>query len=529
MFLWLGLYLLTRAPQRSTITLASVGGLLGQAVFFASSVLTYTALTAEALVTLERLFWWSAVMPVAAWFHFSSLIVRRITGQRYHQRDKLLVELVYTAAIALSVIGSATDLINDYGAPVQRVGRYLDLQAGPVYGLYIVYVVGTAAGALAYLAHALRHMSRSQRVDDRPLLAQFRLLIGGALLFLVGALGTALAAYVGIKNWLVLLPAYLCLLGGLAVIGYSIAQFNMLLEGQAIRRDFFYSLTGISALNLLYLGMLLVLGVSSIYAVLALVGLVTLTHSMLDVGRRLWDKLFFDSDEQAARAEARDYASVLGTDPVTPPFEQSLDAPAEASPAAQPAADLALAPLNDLDEKTFKALVRKAITGIKSPPQLAKSSLLALEIVQQRVVHSGQPDHRLNRMAALRELLIEQIEALQPSDNVSSAVSDAWRFYNVLYYPYVRGIGRKSAFAEARRMAAERQRNGQREPSELENVLAWLADVEEDTFYKWQRRASDTIAAFLWEENQRAKQGQETKDQGHSDQVSQSGTRHLGV
>ena len=32
-------------------------------------------------------------------------------------------------------------------------------------------------------------------------------------------------------------------------------------------------------------------------------------------------------------------------------------------------------------------------------------------------------------------------------------------------------------------------------------VLAWLADVDEDTFYKWQRRASDTIAAILWEEN----------------------------
>jgi hypothetical protein len=32
-------------------------------------------------------------------------------------------------------------------------------------------------------------------------------------------------------------------------------------------------------------------------------------------------------------------------------------------------------------------------------------------------------------------------------------------------------------------------------------VLSWLADVDEDTFYKWQRRASDTIATILWEEN----------------------------
>ena len=150
--------------------------------------------------------------------------------------------------------------------------------------------------------------------------------------------------------------------------------------------------------------------------------------------------------------------------------------------------------------------MRRAITGIKSPPQLAKSPLLALELVDQRIRQSGQPDHRLNRVAALRDLLIEQIEALQPNDRQGSVVSDAWRFYNVLYYPYVRGTNRKSALAEARRLAQERQRNGQRDPSELEQALGWLADVEEDTFYKWQRRASDTIATQMWEENERAKQ-----------------------
>ena len=71
----------------------------------------------------------------------------------------------------------------------------------------------------------------------------------------------------------------------------------------------------------------------------------------------------------------------------------------------------------------------------------------------------------------------------------------------MLYYPYVRELSRKSALAEARRLGEERRRAGQREPGELEQVLAWLADVDEDTFYKWQRRASDTIATILWEEN----------------------------
>ena len=71
----------------------------------------------------------------------------------------------------------------------------------------------------------------------------------------------------------------------------------------------------------------------------------------------------------------------------------------------------------------------------------------------------------------------------------------------MLYYPYVRELSRKGALSEARRLSDERRRTGQREPGALEQVLIWLADVDEDTFYKWQRRASDTIAAILWEEN----------------------------
>ena len=148
------------------------------------------------------------------------------------------------------------------------------------------------------------------------------------------------------------------------------------------------------------------------------------------------------------------------------------------------------------------AQVRKALTGLKNPPQLAKSPLLSLALVERRVARAGQEDNRLNRVVALRELLIEQIEGLRPdSDGSAHRVGDAWRFYNVLYYPYVRELSRKSALAEVRRLGEERRRNGQREPGELEQVLAWLADVDEDTFYKWQRRASDTIATILWEEN----------------------------
>jgi hypothetical protein len=299
-----------------------------------------------------------------------------------------------------------------------------------------------------------------------------------------------------------------CLFIGLAALGYGVAHFGLLLDGQNVQRDFVYNFTGIALMNLLYGGLLALTGPATVVSALALVTLVTFTHTTFDVGRNVLDRLFFSPPERDARAEARDYASALGTTPVTSPTpdleqleqaaelsEQSIEEPPSPIEDSRP-------PSREHEWKTFPAQVRKALTGLKSPPQLAKSPLLSLALVERRVARAGQEDNRLNRVVALRELLIEQIEGLRPnSDGSAHRVGEAWRFYNVLYYPYVRELSRKSALAEARRLSEERRRNGQRDPGELEQVLAWLADVDEDTFYKWQRRASDTIATILWEEN----------------------------
>src|SRR5918911_403921 len=74
----------------------------------------------------------------------------------------------------------------------------------------------------------------------------------------------------------------------------------------------------------------------------------------------------------------------------------------------------------------------------------------------------------------------------------------AGRFHNSLYYPYVRGISRRRAPTVLRQMVERRKREGGVR-SDLEQVVDWLVQVNEDTFYKWQRRGSDTIAAALRE------------------------------
>jgi hypothetical protein len=493
-FLWVGVYLLMRAPARTPLIAISLAGLLAQAVFFATGAVADTTGDLQLFVALQRGFWWTTVLPAAAWFHVSSLIARG-PGRR---APRLLftrrVVAVYTLALCIVLLGSFTDLFDDY-ARIVRTPRGFAVGPGPAYPAYIGYLVLAAAGALVNLARAFRRFAHRPDAAGQAMAQQLRLLTAGALSFLIGALWISARKYWDLPVSAV--PGFLCLFVGLAALGYGIAHFGLLLEGQNIRRDFFYSFTGVSLMNLLYVGLLAATGRMSVGGLLALVGLVTLTHTAFDSGRAALDRLFFDRAERAARAEARDYATSLAALPVGSP--DLLPAP-EPAPLDAPA-DPAHAALDAEGEKRFKDAVRKALTSLKSPPRLAQNQLLGLDLVARRVAQAGHEDNRLNRVAALRELLVEQIEGLRPSESASARVGDAWRFYNVLYYPYVRELSRKAALAEARRLSEERRRAGQREPAELEQVLSWLADVDEDTFYKWQRRASDMIATILWEEN----------------------------
>jgi hypothetical protein len=75
---------------------------------------------------------------------------------------------------------------------------------------------------------------------------------------------------------------------------------------------------------------------------------------------------------------------------------------------------------------------------------------------------------------------------------------DAYRYYNCLYYPYVQGISRRRLPAVQRRLQERRQQEGSAR-TDQERIVDWLLQQDEATFYRWQRRASDTLAAALRE------------------------------
>jgi hypothetical protein len=507
-FTWVALYLLVRTTRLTPPMLISILALLSLGVFFGYNALNNALLPRQVYINIERWFWWSTTLPTALWFHFSSLIKEQIRHAEVTSSSLVIspwVLLVYVWAGGMIVAGTTTNLFIDYSSVTRQPGGMFYIYPGSAYLIYIAFNGVVTLGALLNFVLALRHLRQTAGPDERTLRQQLQLLTIGAVLFLIGALWLSIR-----YNWALpvpLIPGYLVLFIGLGVLAYTVAQFGMLLEGQNIRRDFFYNLTGVLLLNLLYVGLLMVAGQESLPMILALVALVTLTHTVFDNGRTVLDRFFFSSAERTARAEAREYATALGTRPVSlPTFAERTELIPESSESTDEDAEV----LPDATEeeipnvpKHFKDSVRRAVTNLKSPPQLAKSPLLSLKLIDEQLNQSEQEDNRLNRAAILRELLIEQIEALQPNDSASSPTGEAWRFYNVLYYPYVREISRKGALAEMRRLQEIRQRIGQHTQGTFEEVLNWLTDIDENTFYKWQRRASDTIATILWEANQK--------------------------
>jgi hypothetical protein len=143
-----------------------------------------------------------------------------------------------------------------------------------------------------------------------------------------------------------------------------------------------------------------------------------------------------------------------------------------------------------LSDKEFTRLTRRAISHIGDLKHMASSPLTRLPIISERLSLHDRPDSTLERSAELTELLCESIERLKPHHNGNHGISEAWRYYNVLYYPYVRGI----------RLSNHRLIQGD-DLKDLKDVLEWFRiEVPERTLHNWQNAAAEIIAKDLQEQ-----------------------------
>lgn len=152
----------------------------------------------------------------------------------------------------------------------------------------------------------------------------------------------------------------------------------------------------------------------------------------------------------------------------------------------QPRIDAESEPDSMSDDELFK-FTRRALTHCGDLQRLAANPLTRLKRIDERLKRRGAADDVLERANELKSVLLECILQLKPRSDEPFGTSDEWRYYNVLYFPYIVGI---------------RPYSLRYSPNRLDEAslaaLAWFREhVPERTYYNWQNAGAKMIAMCL--------------------------------
>jgi hypothetical protein len=142
------------------------------------------------------------------------------------------------------------------------------------------------------------------------------------------------------------------------------------------------------------------------------------------------------------------------------------------------------------NDEQFSRLTRKALSHMGNLPRLSASPLTRMDLIESRLADQAVADNTLERAAELKKVLSESIDRLKPRDANDFGTSDAWRYYNALYYPYVIGLKPYSLRVEYQEL----------DPP-VQSTLTWFrSQVPERTLYNWQNAAAKLIAQDIREQ-----------------------------
>jgi hypothetical protein len=449
---WLGIYLIARDPRKPLLRRAGLG-LLAYALALAADLLRAVSPEAQQ-EPLARLHTLLVFLPALLWTGATLLLLPDESAPDAgsaspHRSTREPLDRVWR--LALVPVTLVTLLLAAGGAlPGAAPGE-------PAYPLL-------AALVLLPLAVCLALLLRSRRVV-RP----------------ASALGLALVAtlFFGLGFGLLLFPLGLVprawgLLGigvDLALLGLAVAAWDAFAEGESLRRDMLRSAIGAAAAALLFgsqVGLAIAVGAGATPPMVALL-LATVaggiaTQTLAGPLQALLDRLAFAREPGLLRARAE----------------------LRASEAALPR--LRLDPeIAALDEAEFARLTRRALSHYGDLARLAASPLTRLPQIEERLGERGAPDQPIERAAELQALLAESIARLKPREGGEFGTSDAWRYYNALYFPYVAGV-------------KPYRRRGDTEDLDrtARQALAWFdSQVPQRTLHNWQNAAARLVARDL--------------------------------
>src|SRR6266508_4491257 len=309
---WLGIYIVSRSPRNSIAWLAGLA-LWSIAGFFFNVLLALNPPPSPALLPLwmRHLLWfwpktafdngwgnwlqgWQITPAVMIWHHVTVLIR---SGHMNPWRWTRVI-LGYAIAVAAIIGQRYTGLVftTTTGDPL-----YLTtLVPGPLYSLYM-------AALFIFTFFSLANLIRSARAA--PTLVQRKQLNLMVTATLIAGLAGPIS-YITFKlNYLLPRVTVTLLLGcAIFMIGYGVARYSAFMEGRVIGRDFLYNGVVVLLIATIYLlvvwSSVVVYGVP-VVAVAIVAILAILTHSLVDIGRRFFDVVFYSSEPRELRAVLR--------------------------------------------------------------------------------------------------------------------------------------------------------------------------------------------------------------------------------
>lgn len=441
--LWLGLYLIARDPRKPLLVFTGLG-LIAYALIMPVDILTRPPFPQSNF--LQRLHVPLLFAPGLCWL-----------GAALHLLPEGHWGRWLTAGIRLAVPGALIllylNVVNHAPRPPITEAVYLSLIFNQL-GAWLVLLLLVSMGLVAW---RLRRERRKRWWVILLTIALFFTLSSGLLLFTTDF------------SWR---DVGLLLVGlDLAVLGVCIAVLDAFDEGETLLPDATHSLFRSMLTVLIFGGQVLLatggqVGGDMLTLLFGVIGAAVALQVFLDPLQSVADGLLFARFPQLrrSRTELRDTINAL------PRADSSLD-------------------LLALPADEFTRLTRRALSHMSDPGKLAASPLLRLPLVDARLAAKGSTDNTLERVAALKLLLSESIERLKPPGNGHSGTSDDWRYYNVLYYPYARGLKPLT-----RSLPDEVDENTRR-------VLDWFrANVPERTLHNWQNAAARLVAQDLREQ-----------------------------
>ncbi len=449
--LWLGLYLIARDPTNLRLRYAGLG-VAAYAFSLATGFLALRAPTPEAARLLARLHWPSLFLPAFFWF-VTMLYLLPEASPLHAALSRVWRHTLWLGAALFYLLSAGTRLIFDFSGDVP--------QAGSAYLLFVVAILGPMLLVIVGLGWRWRQVQQGQAVGLLLVASIFFGLAAGLLLFPL--------------DWL---PRPWLLLGislDFIILGGVIAWVDAFEEGERLLPDliraFEFALFGV----LLFGGLVLLtiqFGTGLTFPMLLLLlGTITaaiISQTWTDAIQAGIDRIAFAAlpHLRRERAELRATASAL------PRLPDSFD-PDSVEPAK------------------FVRLTRRALSHMGDLSRLAGSPLTHLPMIDRRLRERAARDDTLERAAELRSLLIDSIERLKPRDEGEFGTTEAWRYYNALYYPYVAGLkpySRRADYSHNGLSAIERE------------ALDWFrSQVPERTLYNWQNVAAKLIAQDLRE------------------------------